>query len=306
MANFAERLATAVRQKGTPTLVGIDPRFEQLPPALQTDSSLAGQAAAFEKFSCELIDAIADLVAVIKPQAAFYEQLGPLGMAALAKTVSYARQKGLLVILDCKRGDIGSTAEAYAKAYLGADSPWGGDCLTVSPYLGDDSLTPFVDQCTATDSGIFVLVKTSNPGSGTLQDLTIDGKTIYRRMAEHVESLAVQTKTDGQQYGAVGAVVGATYPEQLAELREVMPSAWLLVPGFGSQGGGPKDVAAAFDADGLGALINNSRGLNFAFAKEPYKTTYGAANWQDASAAATRDMIAALKADTTAGKLVAS
>ncbi|TWT29264.1 orotidine-5'-phosphate decarboxylase [Blastopirellula retiformator] len=303
MASFAERLAAAVRQKGTPALVGIDPRFEQLPPALQTDSSPSGQATAFAKFSCELIDAVADQVAVVKPQAAFYEQLGPFGMAALGKTVSYARERGLLVILDCKRGDIGSTAEAYAKAYLGDESAWGADCLTVSPYLGDDSLTPFVDQCTATDSGIFVLVKTSNPGSGTLQDLSIDGKTIYRRMAEHVESLAAATKATGQQYGAVGAVVGATYPAQLSELREVMPSAWLLVPGFGSQGGGPKDVAASFDADGLGALINNSRGINFAFAKEPYKTTFGPARWQEASAAATSDMIAALKADTPAGKL---
>ncbi|MFI4874350.1 MAG: orotidine-5'-phosphate decarboxylase [Blastopirellula sp. JB062] len=303
MANFAARLETAIRQKGTPTLVGIDPRFAQLPPALQSDSSLAGQAAAFEKFSCELIDAIADLVAVVKPQAAFFEQLGPLGMAALGKVVAYARQKGLLVILDGKRGDIGSTAQAYAQAYLGADSPWGADSLTVNPYLGDDSLTPFVDQCAATDSGIFVLVKTSNPGSGTLQDLTIDGQTVYRRMAEHVESLAVATRTGEQKYGAVGAVVGATYPEQLDELRAVMPSAWLLVPGFGSQGGGPKDVAAAFDDQGLGALINNSRGLNFAFAKEPYQSRYGAANWQDASAAATRDMIASLKADTPAGRL---
>ena len=180
---------------------------------------------------------------------------------------------------------------------------WGADAVTVNPYLGDDSIAPFVEVAQQRGGGVFVLVKTSNPGGRMIQDLRADGRPIFRHVAEHVEQLASETTGDSG-YGAVGAVVGATYPEQLAELRGVMPHAWLLVPGFGAQGAGAADVAGAFDADGLGAVINNSRGIIFAYRSEPYAERFGEANWQDAVAAATDEMIAQLRAETPAGRLV--
>ena len=178
-----------------------------------------------------------------------------------------------MVILDGKRNDIGSTATAYAHGFLGRESPWGADALTVSPYLGDDSLQPFVEVAAEQMAGLFVLVKTSNPGGRMIQDLVADGKPIYRHVAEFVERLAVTTEGDNE-YGAVGAVVGATYPQQLAELRAVMPHTWFLVPGFGSQGGTAADVAAAFDPQGRGAIVNNSRGIIFAHSLKPYKDRF--------------------------------
>jgi orotidine-5'-phosphate decarboxylase len=235
---------------------------------------------------------------------AFFEELGPPGMAALAETVNYARAKGLLVILDGKRNDIGTTAAAYARAYLGAPpaSTWGADALTVSPYLGGDSLTPFVDACVQSGAGIFVLVKTSNPGGGLFQDLASNGRPFYQQVGAHVEALADQTAGECG-YGAVGAVVGATYPQQLAELRLAMPHAWFLVPGFGAQGGGAQDVAGAFDERGLGAIVNNSRGIIFAHATDKYRDRFGDARWQEAVEAATRDMIDELRAQSAAGRL---
>ena len=297
---FSKNLTDAVRTKKNPVLVGLDPRFESLPESLR-DGSVAE---AFETFCRGVIDVVAPLVPAVKPQAAFFEQYGSTGMVALENVIRYARKKGLIVVFDGKRNDIGSTAEAYAAGILGENSPWEADALTVSPYLGDDSLSPFVKTAMERDAGIFVLVKTSNPGGAMLQDLTVDGKTIYRRVAEHVQELSVSTMSNNEKYGAVGAVVGATWPEQLAELREAMPNCWFLVPGFGSQGGSAKDVAAAFDADGFGAIINNSRGILFAYQKEPYRSKFGEKNWQAAVEAATLDMIDRLRADTPAGKLV--
>jgi orotidine-5'-phosphate decarboxylase len=253
-------------------------------------------ASAYANFCIDVIDVVAPLVPVVKPQAAFFEEIGPLGMAALAGVIEHARSRGLIVIVDGKRNDIGSTAEAYARGYLGREeSAWHGDALTVSPYLGDDSLTPFVDVARERGAGIFVLVKTSNPGSGLLQDASCDGEPLYRRVAAHVESLA-RTSAGECGYGAVGAVVGATYPEQLVELRRAMPHTWFLVPGFGSQGGTAADVAGAFDRDGLGAIVNNSRGIIFAHERAEYKDKFGAGNWQLAVEAATREMIDALQA----------
>jgi orotidine-5'-phosphate decarboxylase len=209
-----------------------------------------------------------------------------------------------VVILDGKRNDIGSTAEAYAEGWLGRKptSPWGADALTVSPYLGDDSLEPFLKVGRPRGAGIFVLVKTSNPGGKLLQDLTSDGQPLYQHVAAYVDRLAVESK-GSCNYGDVGAVVGATYPEQLAELRGLMPSTWFLVPGFGAQGGTAKDCAAAFDDRGLGGVINNSRGIIFAHARKEYRERFAAAQWQDAVAAATRDMVEQLRAETTAGRL---
>ncbi|MBS0209581.1 MAG: orotidine-5'-phosphate decarboxylase [Planctomycetes bacterium] len=300
---FPTRLAQRVRQCRNPVVVGLDPRWEQLPPAVAAElkaDTLADRAGVFLSFCREVIDVVADLAPAVKPQAAFFEQLGSAGMVALEQTIAYARQKGLIVILDGKRNDIGSTAEAYAQAYLGADSPWRSDALTVSPYLGGDSLEPFCQVAGERGAGLFVLVKTSNPGGGHFQDLVANGRPLYRHVAEHVEQLSKAAAVDG--YGPTGAVVGATYPAQLGELRAAMPSAWILVPGYGSQGGTAKDVAPAFDERGLGALVNNSRGIIFAHAKKEF-ARFAPADWQRAVEAATRDMIEQLRAETTAGRL---
>jgi orotidine-5'-phosphate decarboxylase len=286
-------------------LVGLDPRAKLLPESMLPGgerASAAEQAAAFDVFCRGVIDVVAGVVPAVKPQAAFFEQLGPAGMNAMASVIDYARSKGLLVILDGKRNDIGTTATAYAEGYLGrGQSAWGADALTVSPYLGDDSLEPFVDVAVRRDAGIFILVKTSNPGGAMFQDLVCEGQPLYQRVGAYVESLA--RKTAGAcGYGAVGAVVGATYPAQLVELRRAMPHAWFLVPGFGSQGGTARDVAGAFDAQGLGAIVNNSRGILFAYQSKAY-AKFGPARWQEAVEAATRDMIEQLRADTPAGQL---
>ncbi|HTQ40717.1 MAG TPA: orotidine-5'-phosphate decarboxylase [Pirellulales bacterium] len=320
MISFAQKLAAAVREKQTPVVVGLDPRWESLPEGLRQPSQAHGdnepvqRAAAVAEFCRRVIDVVAPLVPAVKPQIAFFEQLGPPGLMALGQVIAHARKRELLVIVDAKRNDIGSTAEAYAAAYFGPQAAWRADALTVSPYLGDDSLTPFVTAAEEHGGGVFVLVKTSNPGGGQFQDLSCEGRPLYRHVAEFVERLAsdeVQaenqgTESDGYsevEYGSVGAVVGATYPEQLAELRAGMPHAWLLIPGYGSQGGTAKDVAPGFDAQGLGAIVNNSRGIIFAHQRAEY-AGFGPSRWQEAIEAATRTMIAQLQAETPAGKLV--
>ncbi len=298
IASFADRLADAVRRTGSVTCVGIDPRLEQLPASIQriADSgTLDAQAAAYTQFGCELIDVVKDRVACVKPQAAFFEQLGPAGMVSLGQVIRHASDAGLMVITDAKRNDIGSTATAYAQAYLGAGeaSPWGSDSLTVSPYLGRDSLEPFVEVCDARAAGVFVLVKTSNPGGGLLQDRMTDGQTVYARVAELIEELN-QGRIGKSGYGPIGAVVGATYPEQLAEMRSAMPSSWILIPGFGAQGGTAQDVLAGFDDQGMGAIVNNSRNLIFAHRRPEFAEKFGDARWQDAVSAATDEMNAVL------------
>ncbi len=293
MAHFTDRLAAAVAAKSTNVLVGLDPRASQLPDKLTPGSSAtADVAAAYGEFCRGIVDVVADLVPAVKPQAAFFEQLGPDGMAVLGEVIRHARDRGLLVILDGKRNDIGSTAAAYADAYLGEQSAWQADALTVSPYLGDDSLTPFVETCRERAAGIFVLVKTSNPGGRLWQDAETAKGRIYEQVAAHVEQLAVTTQGECG-YGAVGAVVGATYPEQLQQLRSVMPHTWFLVPGFGSQGGTAQDVAPAFDQRGMGAIVNSSRAIIFAHQRPEYQEL-GRQDWQRAVEQATRDMIAQL------------
>jgi len=305
MTAFGDRLSAAVRRTGNPVCVGLDPRWEQLPEALAApvDSNDRTRcASAYVQFCRGVVDVVGGLVPVVKPQVAFFEQLGPAGMQALAETIAYARAAGLLVIVDGKRNDIGSTAEAYADAFLGADSPWGGDALTVSPYLGDDSLSPFVDVAVQRDAGLFVLAKTSNPGGGQFQDLACDERPLYVHVAEHIERLAA-AHVGSCGYGPIGAVVGATYPQQMVDLRCIMPHAWLLVPGYGSQGATARDVAPAFDSNGLGAIVNNSRGIIFAQRRKEYSDKFAGGRWQEAIEAATREMIAHLRAETSAGKL---
>lgn len=289
-------------------MVGLDPRCASLPAGLRADLDpldFPRVAQAYQAFCRDVIDAVAPLVAVVKPQAAFFEQLGPAGMAALADVIAYASSEGLLVVLDGKRNDIGTTAAAYAEAYLGASPPsaWGADALTVSPYLGADSLEPFVELAVERGAGIFALVKTSNPGGGLFQDLaTADGVTLYQHVAAFVQQAAERTQ-GACGYGAVGAVVGATYPAQLAELRREMPNTWFLVPGYGAQGAGAREVSDAFAPDGLGAIINNSRGIIFAYERAEYKDRYAASQWQRAVEAATRAMIDQLRDATPAGRL---
>ena len=294
MPPFFDRLATAVGQKNTPLVVGIDPRWESLPePLRQGGASLEARAGAFREFSLGVIDVVAPLVPAIKPQVAFFEQLGPPGMRVLAEVIARARQSGLLVVVDGKRNDIGSTAEGYADGWLGAESAWGGDALTVSPYLGEDSLEPFDRIARERDAGLFVLVKTSNPGGGFLQDRTVEGRPLYRHLADWLEQHAVGS-LGSAGYGVMGAVVGATYPEQLAELREAMPHVWLLIPGYGSQGGSAADVASGFDSRGLGALVNSSRAIIFAHARAEYRDRFAPGDWQRAVEHATQEAIADL------------
>jgi orotidine-5'-phosphate decarboxylase len=292
MESFADRLTRAVLRAGNPVCVGLDPRWESLPAGLHENrhDSRPSRAAAYAEFCNAVSDVVATLVPVVKVQTAFFEELGPTGMAAMGSVMEYAQERGLLVILDGKRNDIGSTAEAYARGYLGRASAWGADAMTVSPYLGDDSLAPFVDVAGERGAGLFVLVKTSNPGGRMLQDLRCDGQTLYARVAEHVEQLAAES-VGACGYGGVGAVAGATYPAQLSELRHAMPHVWFLVPGFGRQGGTAADVAAAFDSRGLGAIINNSRGIIFAHLRAEFADRFGPSRWQDAVEAATREMI---------------
>lgn len=287
--HFGDQLAQQVRHKQSAVCVGLDPRWTSLPTAIRGSidpSNLVAVAQATQCYCQEVIDAVAAYAPIIKPQAAFFEQLGPAGMQALAAVISHARKAGLLVLLDAKRGDIGTTAEGYADAYLGATSPWQCDALTVNPYLGDDTLLPFVNAATARGAGVFVLVKTSNPGSGFLQDQSAaEGQTIYEKVAHVVEQHSLGCA--GQSgYGSIGAVVGATYPQQLASLRSLMPHAWILIPGFGAQGGTAEDVVHGFDAQGLGAIVNSSRGIIFAYNLPQYQ----AMDWQAAVAQATREM----------------
>ncbi|MCA9229883.1 MAG: orotidine-5'-phosphate decarboxylase [Planctomycetales bacterium] len=304
--HFGDDLASAVERSGNPVVVGLDPRWEQLPAGFTSSAgdSISKRAEAYLQFCKEVIDVVAPLVPAVKPQAAFFEECGAAGMTALAEVIAYARSRGLLIIFDGKRNDIGSTAEAYARGILGRDgqSGWEADAVTVSPYLGADSVVPFVEVAKGRGAGLFVLVKTSNPGSHMLQDQLVGQRPLYRQVAEYVETLSEDT-VGKRGYGIVGAVVGATYPKQLAELRTAMPQTWFLVPGFGSQGGTAEDVAAAFDQRGLGAVVNNSRGIIFAHNRSPYRERFGDAGWQTAVEAATREMIAQLRAETAAGKL---
>ncbi len=275
------RLVEKIQKTGAPIVVGLDPKLSFIPDALkekcfqEKGRNPEGAAEAFYQFNREIIDSVCDLVPAVKPQIAMYEELGIPGLIAFKRTVDYAREKGLLVIGDIKRGDIGSTSESYAVGHLGSvtidESSFPGfdeDFATVNPYLGSDGVKPFIDVCNRNDKGIFVLVKTSNPSSGEFQDRLIDGKPLYEIVGEHVEKWGTSSM-DGS-YSNVGAVVGATYPEMGKVLREIMPHAFILVPGYGAQGGKGKDLVNFFNPDGLGAIVNSSRGIIAAWKSEAY------------------------------------
>lgn len=296
-----QKLINEIEKKNAPVVAGLDPTLSMIPKSI-TDISyeehgetLEGAADAVLRFNMNIVDSIYDLIPAVKPQIAMYEQLGIPGLIAFQKTVSYCKEKGLIVIGDVKRGDIGSTSKAYATAHLGkvdvgnnSYTPFEEDFATVNPYLGTDGVKPFIDVCNENDKGIFVLVKTSNPSSGEFQDREIDGKPLYEHVADKVNEWG-SLSMDGA-YSNVGAVVGATYPEMGAALRKVMPHAYILVPGYGAQGGKAEDLKAFFNPDGLGAIVNSSRGIIAAWQNEKY-ASFGGENFADASRQAVIDMI---------------
>jgi orotidine-5'-phosphate decarboxylase len=277
MTHFADRLAAAIRAKGNALCVGLDPRWESLPQEVRGrhgGDSLAAVARAYEEFCGRVLDVVAPLAPVVKPQSAFFEACGPDGMAVLQRLLRKARGLGLLTILDGKRNDIASTATAYADAAFAgtvvagrAHPVWEADALTVNPYLGRDAVEPFLHSARRAGAGVFVLVRTSNPGAGQFQDLECEGRPLYQHVGAAVAAWAREDLgTCG--LGDVGAVVGATYPAELAVLRRLLPEVVFLVPGFGAQGATADDIAAAFRADGLGAVVNSSRGILFPFAPD--------------------------------------
>jgi orotidine-5'-phosphate decarboxylase len=271
MIPFPDRLADAVRRTGTALCVGLDPRWESLPKTVRDRHPPTRPDAALADFSFRVLELVRPYCGVVKPQAAFYELFGPHGMTVMKEVLGAARQMGFVTILDAKRGDIASTAQAYADAaFCGYQvnghkhRVWDADALTVNPYLGDDSVEPFVLAAAKGKRGLFVLVRTSNPGGGLFQNLVCDGKPVYRHVADAVARWGAGS-AGACGLGAVGAVVGATHPRELAELRAALPEAWLLVPGYGAQGGTAADVRAALRPDGLGAVVNSSRGVTFPF-----------------------------------------
>ena len=297
-----DRLIENIIEKQNPTVAGLDPKLDYVPASIkdacfaQYGKTLEGAAAALLAFNKAIIDQICDIVPAIKPQAAYYEMYGWQGVRALAETIAYAQQKGMFVMTDGKRNDIGTTMEAYATAHLGttdvageAIDAFGADALTVNGYLGTDGIQPLVKICQEKDKGIFVLVKTSNPSSGELQDLKLtNGASVYEQMGRMCEQWG-EALPGKYGYSGVGAVVGATYPEQLKEMREKAPHTFFLVPGYGAQGGGAQDAKNAFDKNGLGAIINSSRGIMCAWKKQGLT--------EDDFAAAARSEALRMKAD---------
>lgn len=296
------KLISNIRKTNAPIVVGLDPMLNYIPEHIQKKAfaefgeTLEGAAEAIWQYNKGIVDATCDLIPAVKPQIAMYEQFGIPGLIAYKKTVEYCKAKDLVVIGDIKRGDIGSTSAAYAVGHLGqvqvGSKKYAGfdeDFATVNPYLGSDGVKPFMDVCKEEKKGIFVLVKTSNPSSGEFQDRVIDGRPLYELVGEKVAQWGDELMGDGYSY--VGAVVGATYPEMGKVLRRIMPKTFILVPGYGAQGGKGADLVHFFNEDGLGAIVNSSRGIIAAYKQEKYKE-FGAENYADASRAAVKDMIA--------------
>lgn len=305
MEHFADLLTVAIREKGNAVCVGLDPRWESLPLEIRRrhdGGTLGCVAQAFEEFCFRVIDVVAPLVPVVKPQSAFFEACGPAGMTVLQNVLRRSRERGLITILDGKRNDIASTATAYADAAFagtrldGVVHPvWDADALTVNPYLGRDALEPFLESARKSGRGVFVLVRTSNPGAGQFQDLVCKGRPLFLHVAEAVGAWARENL--GQcGFGDVGAVVGATRPAELAEVRRLLPDVLFLIPGFGAQGASATDTAAAFREDGFGAIVNSSRGIIFPFEADESK-------WEAAIETATRETIRSLAEATPVGRL---
>lgn len=294
------KLIENIKKTGAPIVVGLDPTLKLIPDHVleknykEFGANLEGVSNAIFEYNKTIVDSVYDLIPAVKPQIAMYETFGIPGLVAFDKTVKYCKSKGLVVIGDIKRGDIGSTSTAYALGHLGKVTIEGKDYrgfeedfATVNPYLGSDGVKPFIDVCKEEKKGIFVLVKTSNPSSGEFQDQRVDGKPLYELVGEKVNEWAQECREG--DYSQVGAVVGATYPEMGKILRDIMPNSYILVPGYGAQGGKGKDLVHFFNKDGLGAIVNSSRGIIGAYAQEKY-AQYGAENYGDAARAAVIDM----------------
>ncbi len=299
------RLVEKIKETGAPVVVGLDPMLDYVPKQVRKRAyeefgeTLEGAAEAIWQFNKEIVDKTFDLIPAVKPQAAMYEQFGIPGLEAFKRTVDYCKEKGLVVIGDIKRGDIGSTSAAYAAGHIGKVQvgsktyvPFGEDFITVNPYLGSDGIHPFLKVCKEEKKGMFVLVKTSNPSSGEFQDRLIDGRPLYELVGEKVAAWGEEAM--GNAYSYVGAVVGATYPEMGKALRKIMPKAYILVPGYGAQGGKGKDLVHFFDENGLGAIVNSSRGIIAAYKQEKY-AGFGAENFGDASREAVKDMVSDIR-----------
>ena len=282
MKNAMDKLINRIKETNNPTVMGLDPRYDMIPESIRTKYSedIEGACKAILEFNKELIDSVYDIVPAVKPQIAFYEMFGEEGIKVFNETCKYAKQKGMIIIADVKRGDIGSTAAGYSNAYLGKTpigeetvSIYDVDFVTVNPYLGIDGVKPFIDDCKEYGKGIFILVKTSNKSSGELQDLKLEnGTTIYEKVAELVNSWG-EDLVGEYGYSSVGAVVGATYPIQIKELREIMPKTYFLIPGYGAQGGKAEDIALGFK-DGIGGIVNASRSLMSAYKSDRWKDKY--------------------------------
>ncbi len=294
------KLVEKIKKTGAPIVVGLDPTMKFVPEHIQKKAfaeygeTLKGAAEAVWQYNKEIIDAIYDLVPAVKPQIAMYEQFGIEGLNVFQRTVKYSKEKDLVVIGDVKRGDIGSTSEAYAVGHLGQVKVGNTMCkgfdedfVTVNPYLGSDGVKPFIKVCQEEKKGIFILVKTSNPSSGEFQDRLIDGRPLYEIVGEKVNEWSRELM--GDSYSYIGAVAGATYPEMGKTLRKIMPKSYILVPGYGAQGGKGTDLVPFFNEDGLGAIVNSSRGIIAAYQQEKY-AKYGAENFAEASRAAVLDM----------------
>ncbi len=299
------KLIGKIQETGAPIVVGLDPMMKYVPEHIKKQAfaehgeTLKGAAEAIWLYNKEIVDNVYDLIPAVKPQIAMYEQFGIEGLIAFKKTVDYCKEKGLVVIGDIKRGDIGSTSEAYAvghlgKVQVGSNSYYGfdEDFVTVNPYLGSDGVNPFIKVCKEEKKGIFVLVKTSNPSSGEFQDRLIDGRPLYEIVGEKVAQWGEECM--GDSYSYVGAVVGATYPEMGKILRKIMPKAFILVPGYGAQGGKGADLVHFFNEDGLGAIVNSSRGIIAAYQQEKY-AKFGEQHFGEASRAAVEDMAADIR-----------
>ncbi len=295
-------LVEKIKKTNAPVVVGLDPTLALMPEHIKEKAvkeygntqKACGEA--IFRFNKEIVDAVYDLIPAVKPQIAMYEQFGIEGLIAFKKTVDYCKEKGLVVIGDVKRGDIGSTSAAYADAHLGSVTlneteleGFGEDFATVNPYLGSDGVKPFIDVCSKNKKGIFVLVKTSNSSSGEFQDRLIDGRPLYELVGEKVAEWGESLM--GDSYSYVGAVVGATYPKMGEVLRKIMPKAYILVPGYGAQGGKAADLKPYFNEDGLGAIVNSSRGIIAAYKQAKYSERFSPKDHADAARAAVIDMI---------------
>ncbi len=296
-----QKLIENIKKTNAPIVVGLDPMLGYIPEHItkkafaEYGETLEGAAEAVWQYNKAIVDAIHDLIPAVKPQIAMYEQFGIPGLMAFKKTVDYCKEKGIVIIGDVKRGDIGSTSAAYATAHLGKIkvgssvlTPFGEDFATVNPYLGSDGIKPFIEVCKEEKKGLFILVKTSNPSSGEFQDQLVNGRPLYELVGEKVAEWAEDCM--GDEYSYIGAVVGATYPEMGKVLRKVMPKSFILVPGYGAQGGKAADLVHYFNEDGLGAIVNSSRGIIAAYKQDKY-AAFGAENFADASRQAVVDMI---------------